>query len=219
MTKQVNKKIALDWSISNYSDRLKFIEDNELLKKAEQTKNIVLINQISTYLLRSRDIESNRKLDKSFYITDREDKKIHREWVTFSDQIENGKSRGLGNSEELFDLIVYGANAAGLGVVDLEAIYDNLDEKSQSKFLKYVNDINLEEYQKIDISIYLNVKDFLDNFYTALNDVIEDELDAQVIDLLLEGKYQKEISKQLHISTRVVQGIVKRIFRNLKKVL
>lgn len=219
MTKQVNKKITLDWSISNYSDRLKFIEDNELLKKAEQTKNIVLINQISTYLLRSRDIESNRKLDKSFYITDREDKKIHREWVTFSDQIENGKSRGLGNSEELFDLIVYGANAAGLGVVDLEAIYDNLDEKSQSKFLKYVNDINLEEYQKIDISIYLNVKDFLDNFYTALNDVIEDELDAQVIDLLLEGKYQKEISKQLHISTRVVQGIVKRIFRNLKKVL
>ena len=219
MTKQVNKKIALDWSISNYSDRLKFIEDNELLKKAEQTKNIVLINQISTYLLRSRDIESNRKLDKSFYITDREDKKIHREWVTFSDQIENGKSRGLGNSEELFDLIVYGANSAGLGVVDLEAIYDNLDEKSQSKFLKYVNDINLEEYQKIDISIYLNVKDFLDNFYTALNDVIEDELDAQVIDLLLEGKYQKEISKQLHISTRVVQGIVKRIFRNLKKVL
>lgn len=219
MTKQVNKKIALDWSISNYSDRLKFIEDNELLKKAEQTKNIVLINQISTYLLRSRDIESNRKLDKSFYITDREDKKIHREWVTFSDQIENGKSRGLGNSEELFDLIVYGANAAGLGVVDLEAIYDNLDEKSQSKFLKYVNDINLEEYQKIDISIYLNVKDFLDNFYTALNDVIEDELDAQVINLLLEGKYQKEISKQLHISTRVVQGIVKRIFRNLKKVL
>ena len=219
MTKQVNKKIALDWSISNYSDRLKFIEDNELLKKAEQTKNIVLINQISTYLLRSRDLESNRKLDKSFYITDREDKKIHREWVTFSDQIENGKSRGLGNSEELFDLIVYGANAAGLGVVDLEAIYDNLDEKSQSKFLKYVNDINLEEYQKIDISIYLNVKDFLDNFYTALNDVIEDELDAQVIDLLLEGKYQKEISKQLHISTRVVQGIVKRIFRNLKKVL
>lgn len=219
MTKQVNKKFSFDWSISNYSDRLKFIEDNELLKKAEQTKNIVLINQISTYLLRSRDIESNRKLDKSFYITDREDKKIHREWVTFSDQIENGKSRGLGNSEELFDLIVYGANAAGLGVVDLEAIYDNLDEKSQSKFLKYVNDINLEEYQKIDISIYLNVKDFLDNFYTALNDVIEDELDAQVIDLLLEGKYQKEISKQLHISTRVVQGIVKRIFRNLKKVL
>ena len=219
MTKQLNEKLFLDWSISNYSDRLKFIEDNELLKKAEQTKNIVLINQISTYLLRSRDLESNRKLDKSFYITKREDKKIHKEWVTFSEQIKNGSSRGLGNPEELFDLIIYGVNTAGLGVIDLEAIYDNLDEKSQSKFLKYVNDINLEEYKKIDISIYLNVKEFLDNFYTALNDVTEDELDAKVISLLLEGKYQREISKQLNISTRVVQGIVKRIFRNLKKVL
>lgn len=219
MTKQVNKNINLDWSISNYSDRLKFIEDNGLLKKAEQTKDIVLINKISTYLLRSRDLESNRKLDKSFYITDKEDKKIHREWVTFSEQIENGASRGIGNPEELFELIVYGVSTAGLGVVDLENIYDNLDEKSQSKFLKYVNDISLDEYKKIDVSIYLNVKEFLDNFYNALNDVIEDGLDAQVINLLLEGKYQKEISQQLHISTRVVQGIVKRIFRNLKKVL
>lgn len=219
MTKQVNKNINLDWSISNYSDRLKFIEDNGLLKKAEQTKDIVLINKISTYLLRSRDLESNRKLDKSFYITDKEDKKIHREWVTFSEQIENGASRGIGNPEELFELIVYGISTAGLGVVDLENIYDNLDEKSQSKFLKYVNDISLDEYKKIDVSIYLNVKEFLDNFYNALNDVIEDGLDAQVINLLLEGKYQKEISQQLHISTRVVQGIVKRIFRNLKKVL
>lgn len=219
MTKQVNKNISLDWSISNYSDRLKFIEDNGLLKKAEQTKDIVLINKISTYLLRSRDLESNRKLDKSFYITDKEDKKIHREWVTFSEQIENGASRGIGNPEELFELIVYGISTAGLGVVDLENIYDNLDEKSQSKFLKYVNDISLDEYKKIDVSIYLNVKEFLDNFYNALNDVIEDGLDAQVINLLLEGKYQKEISQQLHISTRVVQGIVKRIFRNLKKVL
>lgn len=219
MTKQVNKNINLDWSISNYSDRLKFIEDNGLLKKAEQTKDIVLINKISTYLLRSRDLESNRKLDKSFYITDKEDKKIHREWVTFSEQIENGASRGIGNPEELFELIVYGISTAGLGVVDLENIYDNLDEKSQSKFLKYINDISLDEYKKIDVSIYLNVKEFLDNFYNALNDVIEDGLDAQVINLLLEGKYQKEISQQLHISTRVVQGIVKRIFRNLKKVL
>ena len=219
MTKQLNEKLFLDWSISNYSDRLKFIEDNELLKKAEQTKDIVLINKISTYLLRSRDLESNRKLDKSFYITDKEDKKIHREWVTFSEQIENGASRGIGNPEELFELIVYGVSTAGLGVVDLENIYDNLDEKSQSKFLKYVNDISLDEYKKIDVSIYLNVKEFLDNFYNALNDVIEDGLDAQVINLLLEGKYQKEISQQLHISTRVVQGIVKRIFRNLKKVL
>lgn len=219
MTKQVNKNINLDWSISNYSDRLKFIEDNGLLKKAEQTKDIVLINKISTYLLRSRDLESNRKLDKSFYITDKEDKKIHREWVTFSEQIENGASRGISNPEELFELIVYGVSTAGLGVVDLENIYDNLDEKSQSKFLKYVNDISLDEYKKIDVSIYLNVKEFLDNFYNALNDVIEDGLDAQVINLLLEGKYQKEISQQLHISTRVVQGIVKRIFRNLKKVL
>lgn len=219
MTKQVNKNISLDWSISNYSDRLKFIEDNGLLKKAEQTKDIVLINKISTYLLRSRDLESNRKLDKSFYITDKEDKKIHREWITFSEQIENGASRGIGNPEELFELIIYGVSTAGLGVVDLENIYDNLDEKSQSKFLKYVNDISLDEYKKIDVSIYLNVKEFLDNFYNALNDVIEDGLDAQVINLLLEGKYQKEISQQLHISTRVVQGIVKRIFRNLKKVL
>lgn len=219
MTKQVNKNINLDWSISNYSDRLKFIEDNGLLKKAEQTKDIVLINKISTYLLRSRDLESNRKLDKSFYITDKEDKKIHREWVTFSEQIENGASRGIGNPEELFELIVYGISTAGLGVVDLENIYDNLDEKSQSKFLKYINDISLDEYKKIDVSIYLNVKEFLDNFYNSLNDVIEDGIDAQVINLLLEGKYQKEISQQLHISTRVVQGIVKRIFRNLKKVL
>lgn len=208
-----------DWNIESYQDRMKFIEESNLLEEAEKNNDTKLMNKIAIYLLRAKDIESNRKIEKSFYITKKEDKKIHKEWVVFSNKSTKRMSTGNTRLDETFELIIYNVATVGLGKVDFENIYNNLEERHQTKFLKYINNINLEEYKKIDISIYLEVKEFLTQFYCALNEVIENDVDAMAINLLLEGRYQKEIADELNVSTRVIQGIIKRIFRNMKKVL
>ena len=68
--------LVLDWSIDSLEGRYKYLEENGILEDLSETEKRksklakAQLNMITTYLFRSKDIESGRKVDESYYIDD-----------------------------------------------------------------------------------------------------------------------------------------------------
>lgn len=66
--------LVLDWSIDSLEGRYNYLEESGILKDLSDRRKSRLakaqLNMITTYLFRSKDIESGRKVDESYYIDD-----------------------------------------------------------------------------------------------------------------------------------------------------
>ena len=68
--------LVLDWSIDSLEGRYKYLEESGILEDLSETEKRksklakAQLNMITTYLFRSKDIESGRKVDESYYIDD-----------------------------------------------------------------------------------------------------------------------------------------------------
>lgn len=74
MKRRKKNYLALDWSIDSLEGRYKYLEESGILKDLSDRRKSRLakaqLNMITTYLFRSKDIESGRKVDESYYIDD-----------------------------------------------------------------------------------------------------------------------------------------------------
>ena len=76
MTSDWGKKnyLVLDWSIESLEGRYEYLEESGILQdlsKTERRKSKLAkaqLNMITTYLFRSKDVKSGRKVDESYYI-------------------------------------------------------------------------------------------------------------------------------------------------------
>lgn len=66
--------LVLDWSIESLEDRCEYLEGSGILQDLSEKRKSKLakaqLNMIATYLFRSKDIESGRKVDESYYVDD-----------------------------------------------------------------------------------------------------------------------------------------------------
>ena len=64
--------LTLDWSIDSLEGRCKYLEGSGILQDLSERRESKLakaqLNMIATYLFRSKDVKSGRKVDESYYI-------------------------------------------------------------------------------------------------------------------------------------------------------
>lgn len=74
MKRRKKNYLVLDWSIDSLEDRYKYLEESGILEDLSDRRKSRLakaqLNMITTYLFRSKDIESGRKVGESYYIDD-----------------------------------------------------------------------------------------------------------------------------------------------------
>ena len=78
MTSDWGKKnyLVLDWSIESLEGRCQYLEESGILQDLSETEKRksklakAQLNMITTYLFRSKDVKSGRKIDESYYIDD-----------------------------------------------------------------------------------------------------------------------------------------------------
>ena len=74
MKRRKKNYLVLDWSIDSLEGRYKYLEESGILEDLSDRRNSRLakaqLNMITTYLFRSKDIESGRKVYESYYIDD-----------------------------------------------------------------------------------------------------------------------------------------------------
>ena len=74
MKRRKKNYLVLDWSIDSLEDRYKYLEESGILEDLSDRRKSRLakaqLNMITTYLFRSKDIESGRKVDESYYVDD-----------------------------------------------------------------------------------------------------------------------------------------------------
>lgn len=74
MTGGKKNYLVLDWSIESLKGRCRYLEESGILQdlsKTERRKSKFAkaqLNMVTTYLLRSKDIKSGRKVDESYYV-------------------------------------------------------------------------------------------------------------------------------------------------------
>lgn len=74
MTSDWSKKnyLVLDWSIESLEDRCEYLEESGILQDLSEKRKSKLakaqLNMIATYLFRSKDVKSGRKVDESYYV-------------------------------------------------------------------------------------------------------------------------------------------------------
>jgi hypothetical protein len=66
--------LVLDWSIDSLEGRYKYLEESGILKDLSDRRKSrfakAQLNMITTYIFRSKDVKSGRKVDESYYIDD-----------------------------------------------------------------------------------------------------------------------------------------------------
>ena len=78
MTSDWGKKnyLVLDWSIESLEGRCQYLEESGILQDLSETERRksklakAQLNMIATYLFRSKDVKSGRKVDESYYVDD-----------------------------------------------------------------------------------------------------------------------------------------------------
>ena len=66
--------LVLDWSIESLEGRCEYLEGSGILQELSEKRKSKLakaqLNMIATYLFRSKDVKSGRKVDESYYVDD-----------------------------------------------------------------------------------------------------------------------------------------------------
>lgn len=225
------KKIEFDYSLKTFKERLAFIENSDVLshaiKEQEKINNRLLLNNsesknmtsynrylesISTYLFRSEDITSERKIEHSFYRDN--DKFLHKERNNLIFHLQESFSENGSYPNEMNECvqnIVYESiindnvnNLLEKSNIDIEYVINKGEYDDRIKILRSIKDFNLSEF-----NIY--IKDVLTSFLNELVKKCKDEIDAIIIDMTMDNYSIREISETVNLSQRTIKRRLKRI--------
>ena len=169
--------LVLDWSIESLEDRCEYLEGSGILQDLSEKRKSKLakaqLNMIATYLFRSKDVKSGRKVDESYYV---DDSSYFRSLKT--SKYMNNIDRIADDDDEEYD----GADSR----IDKDNSKDN-EEKDNELDSDSDSDSDYEEYddtdsENDDSDRYVNgVEDEQDDYYERLLH-IENLFDPKNID-------------------------------------
>ena len=163
--------LVLDWSIESLEDRCEYLEESGILQDLSRTERRkskfakAQLNMVTTYLLRSKDIKSGRKVDESYYV-DESSYLRSLKTLTYMEDIDripdddddeedhdvsdSSTDKGSGKDDKEKDDELDSDDELGLGLdLDLETEigyeeYDDADSKNDD-LDRYVNSIDNEQ--------------------------------------------------------------------------
>lgn len=212
-----NKKIKLDWSIENFDERVKHLDEIGLLEKHNGSSyikkglNDYVLENATTYLFRSKDIGSGRFTDYSHYRDESDytrNSGMSKELLFTKDEKDNPDEvmsrmiEGLPNSDIRIEF--YHDNE----IVNRMFRVKNLDEK----VIKNIIQIGVPAIPTIDDE---NLIEQIEEVYRmAISVCVKDE-DFEVIRYLSMGMGDTEISNVMNVSKQAVSQRIKRIISRI----
>lgn len=153
--------LVLDWSIESLEDRCEYLERSGILQDLSEKRKSKLakaqLNMIATYLFRSKDVKSGRKVDESYYVD------------------ESSYLRSLKNSNRMDDIERIADDEEHVGDnnhIDEDSSKDDKNKDTESDLdsgneLEMYLDLDDEEHD--DIDRYTNgIEDEQDDYYETL---------------------------------------------------
>lgn len=225
---KINKQDILynfDWKLDNYKDRLEYVKKYKepYLYNTNYGANFIktLHETVSQYLLRSKDCESNRQIDYSFYD---EDRKFNAEYSYRDNKSYKNNDKDypiqddyvvksiLTSFDEVYDDSQYNL----LDFVD-RGRYENInimidkliknDKMTLRKLFMLKSSINHFKYIEHRILLEDYVKDKIERLEKAIND----DIDKNIISLIEQEYNNSEISEKLNIARKTVYNRIKKI--------
>lgn len=226
-----------DWSIDKYEDRLEFVKEKK--EKYMYDNKYGLSNRFkdtlsqiaSTYLLKSKDCLSFRKIDYSFYIDNRD---FNKEYVNKKkDANRNVDSDYPINDDYIFKSELHPISYESSTSEDYNNILDKL---SQNDFNEYnyaisfdLNERNVLKNMKIkdiflirdiinsvnNVQLHIVANEILEVCMSRLNNAIDDETDAMIVSLIDDGLSVSEIARKLKIPRTTVSSRISKIENNV----
>ena len=253
MTSDWDKKnyLVLDWSIESLEGRCKYLEESKILQDLSKRRKSnfaeAQLNMITTYLFRSVDVESGRKVDESYYIDESSYLRSSKN-STYMDDIDR-----ITNDEEYDGDLGLDNELETYLDLETESSYEEHDDTENENYDadRYINSTedeqdayherllyieNLFDPKNIDntvlrriVAIYKDIKDIefdsdivkynITKIMESVLMCVDNDDDNKVIELLMRNMTEREISNVMNVSQQSVNKRIKKIFRKTIKLL
>lgn len=242
--------LVLDWSIDSLEGRYKYLEESGILEDLSDRRKSRLakaqLNMITTYLFRSKDIESGRKVYESYYI---DDSSYYRSLKTSTyvddiDEIADDEEHDGGNNHidednskddkekdiELDSDLGYDKHN------DIDRYISGIEDEQDDYYERLLHIENLFDPKNIDntvlrriVTTYKDIKDAefdsdivkynVEKIMESVLMCVDNDDDNKVIELLMQDMTEHEISNVMNVSQQSVNKRIKKIFRKTIKLL
>lgn len=202
----MNLSNNLDYSIGSCDERIKYVNEvieNHLDKLTPKdgelselgNKITYTLEKLGTYIIQSNDIKSERRVDKSFYRTEKNYRQTamgrHTETVDFESR------------EDLHNLIDEGGGG-------------QYSQEYLSKLFNFASMSDKEKYRVIKYGLpekggETQLAPIFDYVYDLLIEACENDTDKQIIECLVHNLSQTDIGLELHISQQAVYKRIKKL--------
>lgn len=193
LTTPKKKEPLIDYNVKNFdgrSSRLsKIIKESKVLTSRQ-------LEKYADYILESGDIESGRKVEYSYFVTEKE----MRKYKEFSAQLEKDNEEYSG----LDYMDAKGILSKNKNIEDAITIlnycvlhFDTMEIKEKKNLvsqLKSVNLLELDSYTSNNLEIFIE----------ELKARASDEIDTDVISMFMHGSTEREIAEMLGLSISTV---------------
>lgn len=194
LTKPKKKKIHLiDYNVKNLDDRSSRLSD--IIKKGKVLTPKQL-DRYADYILESSDIESGRKVEYSYFVTEKE----MRKYKEFSAQMEkdNEEYSGL---DYMAARDIYSKNKNREDAITILNYcilhFDTMEIKEKKSLVSQLKSINL-----LDLDSYTSSN--LVSFIKELEMKASDETDKEVLSMFMHGSTEREMAEILGLSISTV---------------
>ena len=242
--------LVLDWSIDSLEDRYKYLEESGILEDLSDRRKSRLakaqLNMITTYLFRSKDIESGRKVDESYYI---DDSSYYRslKTSTYVDDIDEiaddeehvGDNNHIDEDNSKDDKEKDIELDSDLGYDkhdDIDRYISGIEDEQDDYYERLLHIENLFDPKNIDntvlrriVTTYRDIKDVefdsdivkynVEKIMESVLMCVDNDDDNKVIELLMQDMTEHEISNVMNVSQQSVNKRIKKIFRKTIKLL
>lgn len=244
--------LVLDWSIESLEDRCEYLEGSGILQDLSEKRKSKLakaqLNMIATYLFRSKDVKSGRKVDESYYIDDSSylrSLKINA-YIEDIDDLEEDEDSDNNNYPDIrSDDSINGDKAEESKDLELDDEHNVVDRNNYTHHIEDDEDIYDERLEHIEklfnpnnidhtilrriVTTYRNIHDTemdsdvvkskVEHIMESILLCVDGKDDSQVIELLMQNMTEREISNVMNVSQQSVNKRIKKIFRKTIKLL
>ena len=164
--------LVLDWSIESLEGRCEYLEGSGILQDLSEKRKSKLakaqLNMIATYLFRSKDVKSGRKVDESYYV----DESSYLRSLNNSTRMDNIDRIPDDEEYDVSDISTDKDSSKDdkekdneLDSGDESEMYSYLDLETETNYEKH----NGKESQNSDLDRYINgIEDKQDDYYERL---------------------------------------------------
>ena len=250
MKRRKKNYLTLDWSIDSLEGRYKYLEESGILKDLSDRRKSRLakaqLNMITTYLFRSKDIESGRKVDESYYI---DDSSYYRSLKTSTyvddidsiadDEEHDGDNNHIDEDNSKDDKKKDIELDSDLGYDkhdDIDRYIIGIEDEQDDYYERLLHIENLFDPKNIDntvlrriVTTYKDIKDVefdsdivkynVEKIMESVLMCVDNDDDNKVIELLMEDMTEHEISDVMNVSQQSVNKRSKKVFRKTIKLL